>query len=214
MVYNNGMNTISYLKEIYGYGTPIFLKDIRIGGKSKTSIRKDLSRAVADGEINRDNRGVYYNDKKKDIPSSVSFLDVLKIKFIKNDYGFPGLDLDVYGYYSGYTFLNQIGISQQVPAIREIVTNKTSAKRLFKYDSYFALLRKGKIEINRFNYKALQFFDAFYLLDKDDIKDNLDLLKNYILKNLNKNDFEKYIHLYPSKIIKAIVESGLIDAFR
>lgn len=214
MVYNNGMNTISYLKEIYGYGTPIFLKDIRIGGKSKTSIRKDLSRAVADGEINRDNRGVYYFDEKKDIPSSVSFLDVLKIKFIKNDYGFPGLDLDVYGYYSGYTFLNQIGISQQVPAIREIVTNKTSAKRLFKYDSYFALLRKGKIEINRFNYKALQFFDAFYLLDKDDIKDNLDLLKNYILKNLNKNDFEKYIHLYPSKIIKAIVESGLIDAFR
>ena len=214
MVYNNGMNTISYLKEIYGYGTPIFLKDIRIGGKSKTSIRKDLSRAVADGEINRDNRGVYYFDEKKDIPSSVSFLDVLKIKFIKNDYGFPGLDLDVYGYYSGYTFLNQIGISQQVPAIREIVTNKTSAKRLFKYDSYFALLRKGKIEINRFNYKALQFFDAFYLLDKDDIKDNLDLLKNYILKNLNKNDFEKYIHLYPSKIIKAIVESCLIDDFR
>ena len=214
MVYNNGMNTISYLKEIYGYGTPIFLKDIRIGGKSKTSIRKDLSRAVADGEINRDNRGVYYFDEKKDIPSSVSFLDVLKIKFIKNDYGFPGLDLDVYGYYSGYTFLNQIGISQQVPAIREIVTNKTSAKRLFKYDSYFALLRKGKIEINRFNYKALQFFDAFYLLDKDDIKDNFDLLKNYILKNLNKNDFEKYIHLYPSRIIKTIVESGLIDAFR
>ena len=208
------MNTISYLKEIYGYGTPIFLKDIRIGGKSKTSIRKDLSRAVADGEINRDNRGVYYFDEKKDIPSSVSFLDVLKIKFIKNDYGFPGLDLDVYGYYSGYTFLNQIGISQQVPAIREIVTNKTSAKRLFKYDSYFALLRKGKIEINRFNYKALQFFDAFYLLDKDDIKDNLDLLKNYILKNLNKKKKKKYIHLYPSKIIKAIVESGLIDAFR
>ena len=208
------MNTISYLKEIYGYGTPIFLKDIRIGGKSKTSIRKDLSRAVADGDINRDNRGVYYFDEKKDIPNSISFLDVLKIKFIKNDYGFSGLDLDVYGYYSGYTFLNQIGISQQVPAIREIVTNKTSAKRLFKYDSYFALLRKGKIEINRFNYKALQFFDAFYLLDKDDIKDNFDLLKNYILKNLNKNDFEKYIHLYPSRIIKAIVESGLIDAFR
>lgn len=208
------MNTISYLKEIYGYGTPIFLKDIRIGGKSKTSIRKDLSRAVADGEINRDNRGVYYFDEKKDIPNSVSFLDVLKIKFIKNDYGFPGLDLDVYGYYSGYTFLNQIGISQQVPAIREIVTNKTSAKRLFKYDSYFALLRKGKIEINRFNYKALQFLDAINLLTEDEINANKDLLKEYIVNNIPRKEFEENKGFYSNKLINKLIKTGLIYAFR
>ena len=208
------MNTISYLKEIYGYGTPIFLKDIRIGGKSKTSIRKDLSRAVADGEINRDNRGVYYFDEKKDIPNSVSFLDVLKIKFIKNDYGFPGLDLDVYGYYSGYTFLNQIGISRQVPAIREIVTNKTSAKRLFKYDSYFALLRKGKIEINRFNYKALQFLDAINLLTEDEINANKDLLKEYIVNNIPRKEFEENKGFYSNKLINKLIKTGLIYAFR
>ena len=47
------MEIVQYLKDIYGYGTPIFLKDIRIGRKSKTAIRKELSRAVKDKKIIR-----------------------------------------------------------------------------------------------------------------------------------------------------------------
>ena len=54
------MRTVDYLKEVYGYDVPIFLKNIRIGGKSKTSIRKELSRAVDKGEIERESNGIYY----------------------------------------------------------------------------------------------------------------------------------------------------------
>ena len=208
------MNTISYLKEIYGYSTPIFLKDIRIGRKSKTAIRKELSRAVVKGEIIRDSQGVYYFDPKDGIPGAVSFEDVLEYRFIKDDCGIKGLDLNVYGYYTGYNFLNYLGISQQVPAVLEIVTNNTSCKRIFKYNGYTAILRKGKIIINRYNHKVLQFFDAFYLLSMEDIKQNKKLLENYIANNFSKKDFELYIDLYPSKVIKAIVEGGLIHAFR
>ena len=53
MLYNVAMNVVNYLKETYGYSVPIFLRDIRIGRKSKTAIRKELSRAVQKGEIVR-----------------------------------------------------------------------------------------------------------------------------------------------------------------
>lgn len=208
------MNTIDYLKEVYGYGVPIFLKDLRIGKKSQTSIRKDLSRAVQKGDIVRESHGVYFFDSKKDFPSNISFNEIVELRFIKNDYDIPGLNLDVYGYYTGLTFLNQIGLSQQVPAVIEICTNKTSCHRIFRCNGYRAEIKKGKIEINRYNYKALQFFDLFYLIGKEDIKKNYKLLNDYILKNLTKTDFEKYVGLYPNRILKLIVESGLIYAFR
>ena len=120
------MNTIDYLKETFGYSVPILLKNIRIGGKSKTAIRKELSRAVEEGTIVRESNGVYSLREDTDIPDCVSFESVVELKFIKNDYGFPGLNLDIYGYYSGQTFLNMIGVSQQVPAVLEITTNNTS----------------------------------------------------------------------------------------
>ena len=210
------MKVIEYLKEVYGYSVPIFLKDIRMGGKSKQAIRKELSRATQNGEIKRKSQGVYYLSETTILgtPSIVSFEKVLERKFIKDDYDIPGLELNIYGYYTGQTFLNQIGLSQQVPAKIEIATNNTSCKRLFNIGQRTAILRKGKITINRFNYRALQFFDAFHLLSEDEIKENYDLLFDYIRKYLNKSDFEQYIGLYSTRIMKLIVEGGLINAFK
>ena len=208
------MKVIDYLKEVYGYSVPIFLKDIRIGGKSKQAIRKELSRATGEGKIVRKSQGVYCFKENEQYIDRVTFESIVEKKFIKDDYGIPGLELNIYGYYSGQTFLNQIGISQQVPAIVEITTNNTSCKRIFSIGKRKAILRKGKITINRFNYRALQFFDVFYLLDKDEVKDNYDLLFNYIRKYLSKSDFEQYIGLYSFRIMKLIVEGGLINAFR
>lgn len=214
MSYNLVMNTINYLKETYGYGTPIFIKDIRIGGKSKSSIRKDLSRGVEKGLIVRKGQGIYCFKEEDSFVDGVTFEEILNKKYIKNDYGLPGLNIDVYGYISGLSFLNQIGISQQVPAVIDIVTNNTSCKRLFKLKNRVAILRKGKITINRFNYKALQFFDLFYYLDSEEVRENRKILVNYIQKNLTKVDFERYINLYPTKTIKLIVKEGFVDVFR
>ena len=212
--YNISMKTVDYLREIYGYGVPIFLKDIRIGRKSKTAIRKDLSRAVETGDISRKSQGIYYFSGKEGFPSTVSFDDIVYKKYISDDYGFTGLNLDVYGYYSGQTFLNQIGISQQVPAIVEITTNNTSCKREFVIGKRKAILRKGKTEINRFNYKALQFFEMFSYLSDDEVEENKELIEKYIANNLSRQDFERYIQLFGTRTIKIIVEKGFIHAFR
>lgn len=208
------MNTVSYLKEIYGYSVPIFLKDIRIGGKSKTSIRKDLSRAVENGSIIRKGQGIYCFKLEGEYSDTVSFENIIEHKYIKDDHGIPGLDLDIYGYHTGLTFLNNLGISTQVPAVLEVVTNNTSCTRTITIKNRKAIIHKGRIKIDRLNYKSLQFFDAFSLLHKEEILENKETLSSYISKHLSKESFEKYIGLYPNRVMKIIVESGLIHAFR
>ena len=187
------MNIVSYLKDIYGYGTPIFLKDIRIGRKSKTAIRKELSRAVKEKQIIRESHGVYYFEEEKEYSKIVTFEDIVTKKYIRDDFGIKGLEINTYGYYSGQTFLNHIGISQQVPAILEITTNNTSCKRLIEINGRKAIIKKTKTEINFQNWQILQFLEMFYLLDKDEVCDNKELLIKYIEKNFTKTDFTTYI---------------------
>lgn len=208
------MNIVQQLKDIYGYATPIFLKDIRIGRKSKTAIRKELSRAVEKGEIIRNSPGIYCFKEPNQIPK-ISFEDIVTNKYIKNDYDFPGLDLFIHGYYSGQTFLHMIGLSQQVPAVLEITTNNTSCKRTIEINGRKAILRKGRTEINRANYRILQFLDMLSsFMSEEEIKQNKSFLFEYINKNFTKKEFTEYIKLYSFRLLKIMTEEGLINAFR
>ena len=107
--------------------------------------------------------GIYYFKKKDDLNDTVSFEKIVTLKYIKNDYGFSGLDLDIYGYSTGLTFIHSIGLTTQVPAVLEIATNNTSCKREIKIKGRRAILYKPKTGINRFNYKSLQLF--LYLIN-------------------------------------------------
>lgn len=207
------MKTVDYLREVYGYGVPIFLKDIRIGKKSKTAIRQDLSRATKEGTISKKTNGVYYLQNKEENITNISFDDIITKKYIKDDFGFIGLDINIYGYITGEAFLTKLGISQQIPATLEIVTNKTSCKRVTNVGWRKIILRKPKVEVDHTNYQMLQFLDAFYYLSDDDVEENKELLKQYISKHLSKYEYVRYIKYYSLRINKLIVEKGLIYAF-
>ena len=208
------MEIVQYLKDIYGYGTPIFLKDIRIGRKSKTAIRKELSRAVKDKKIIRNSPGVYCFAEEGRF-QNVSFEDVIKRKYVKDDFGLTGLDIMIYGYYSGLTFAHMIGLSQQVPAIIEITTNNTSSKRTISFNGRKAIVKKGRTEITSQNYRILQLFDMLAsFITIDQIRENQRLLYNYIENNFTKNDLYTYIRYYKNKVMKILVEENLIEAFQ
>ena len=209
------MNVVNYLKETYGYAVPIFLKDIRIGRKSKAAIRKELSRAVQNGEIVRKSQGVYCFKDNDAYIDSVTFESIVDKKYVKDDFGFPGLDVvNTYGYYTGLTFQNQIGISTQVPAVIEIVTNNTSCKRTITIGKRKAIINKPKVEIDYRNYKILQFLDLINSLELKEIKDNYDTLTKYIKNNFTKKNLYDYLDLYPIKLQYLLIEGGLINAFR
>ena len=210
------MNIVNYLKQIYGYDNPIFVKDIRIGGRSKTAIREELSRAYKKGLIERESNGIYFLRSNKRFGSGVGFNQILDKKFIYADKIPDELkELYIEGYYSGLTFVNQIGISQQVPAIFEITTNKTSSKkRYFTSNGFMAIIRKGKVEINSQNYKYLQFLDMFHFVTLDEVKENKELICEYAKKiGFGKEVFRRFINLYGPKTMKKIVEGGILDAF-
>lgn len=214
--YNLSMNIVNYLTEIYGYDTPIFLKDIRIGRKSKAAVRQELCRATRNGELERKGNGIYFIRSKKEFGSGVTFDDILKNNFIYSKNAPVGFEeLFIEGYYSGMTFLNMIGISEQVPAIPEVTTNRTSSKkRFYKVGGSLAIIRKGKIPITFQNYLMLQFLDMFHFASKEDIQKNKELIKTYIKqKHLTKQQFTQLIGLYGQRTMKIIVEGGLFDAF-
>lgn len=212
------MKLIEYLKEVYGYDNPIILKDLRIGGKSKSAIRQELYRETKLGNIQSYGNGVYYFYKSKlDFMKPTLSLDkVLLKKYMKKGMDIDGLDINRIGYVSGFMFLNQIGISPQVPNFYEITTNNISCnKRTIYIRGIKVVLRKPKAEINFQNFKGLQFFDLFKLIDWEDLKNErkLNILKQYVSKNLRKNDL-KLLQLYSTETIKKITESGLIYDFR
>lgn len=214
------MDTIRYLKDIYGYDTPIFLKDIRIGRKSKTAIKQDLYRAYKSGEIKKEAPGIYYfEDKTSQFPDEgIAFEDIIEEKYIHDACpSFPEMAkaLLVKGYYTGHTFLNQIGISTQVPAIREITTNNTSSKkRTININGRSAIIRKSKTNVNPDNWEILQFLDMFHFLSMEEVRANRRLLNDYIdKKRFRRLDLERYIGLYGPSTVKKLTEGGIINAF-
>lgn len=210
-LYTFSVNTIAYLKEIYGCGNPIFLKDIRIGRKSKTAIRAELSRGVKQGLIRRESQGIYFFEKEKSFFSGILFEDILKKRYIKGKHVMPEYeDIDVYGYLSGITFLHLIGLTNQFPMVLEITTNNTSSKkREIHLCGQRAILRKGRVEINYQNAKILQFLDMFGFLSKEEISENRTKINQYAEKNGLRGAIKEYLPFYGFETVRKIVEGGI-----
>ena len=100
------MELIEYLTKTFGYNEPILLEEISFNNFSKSWINKQLAKYVETGELIRFDKGVYYVPKKTILgPSKLNPVKVIERKYINSKYG----------YYSGASFLNQLGLSTQVP---------------------------------------------------------------------------------------------------
>lgn len=94
--------------------------------------------------------------KKKSLlglSSVISSEKVAASKYIKhND--------EIIGYYSGHTFANQIGVSLQVPMVKEIISNKCSAiVRTVKLNKKNDLLRYA----DNFNSRVYKYISILEL---------------------------------------------------
>ena len=150
-----------YLVENYKPYEPILAADIDIGINGN-SLRPKLKELCDTGKLCRYEAGVYYLPGKVNLKglTPVSASTVARCKYVSQ----KG---KVKGYYSGYTFANQIGLSLQVPYVQEIVTNETSAKvREIDIGGQKFLIRKPKAFITEENCFVLQFLDFLSDIDK------------------------------------------------
>ena len=203
------MILIDYLLKKYGTNKPIITEELSIPEISYDNLRKQLSRYNSQGILEKYSQGVYYIPKETILGrSTLSIDDVINRKYITNGN-------DIYGFYSGLSFYNKLGISTQVPFVYEIVTNKEKSRvREITLKNQKIILRKPYVKINKNNYLENQFLDFINNANSNDLSDNIDVLKKYIKdNNLNKNVILDLITYYPSKTSKKLIESRLLYEF-
>lgn len=200
-----------YLIENFKPYEPIFTADIDIDMVGN-SLRPKLKELCDSGKLCRYVAGVYYLPGKMKLKglTPISASAVARSRYV-NRRG------KVRGYYSGYTFANQIGISLQVPYVQEIVTNEASAKvREIDIKGQKFIIRKPKAEVTEENVYTLQFLDFLSDIDKylDGSSENiLDKLEKLIRdEKITKELIDTYINLYPTKVYKNLYETGVVYA--
>ena len=200
-----------YLIENFKPYEPIFTEDIDIDMVGN-SLRPKLKELCDSGKLCRYEAGVYYLPGKMKLKglTPISASAVARSRYV-NRRG------KVRGYYSGYTFANQIGLSLQVPYVQEIVTNEASAKvREIDIKGQKFIIRKPKAEVTEENVYTLQFLDFLSDIDKylDGSSENiLDKLEKLIKdEKITKELIDTYISLYPTKVYKNLYETGVVYA--
>jgi len=197
----------------YGYNTPIFLKEVELEGVTQNNKRQIFARLQEKGLIEKYGWGVYYVPKQSTLlkKNQLDSNQVLHTKFIANGDS-------IKGYYAGLTFANQIGLTTQMPAIKEIVTNEESSKRrMVQIGKVKVITSKPRNHIADDNWEVLQFLDLINRINKIGIElndENDQKLRRFIAdKKLERNILDKYIGQYPAKVSKFLIERRLIDEF-
>lgn len=201
------MEIVSSLRNKYDINNPIFIEEIRFmfNNYSKIRVAQLIQEALNEGKLERFENGIYYIPTKTALGNStLSTIKVIEKKYIKND-------SEIYGFYCGISFMNNIGITAQVPNIYEVMTNNESTRvRKVKVKNQEVILRKSRVEVNKDNYITLQFLEFITSTNIEFLLKNKEKISKYFVKNVDKNQVIKFMTKYPSKTIKNLYELELL----
>jgi hypothetical protein len=203
---------LEYLKDKYSVNEPIFVSDIDLP-VTDTNLRQMFKVLCDNGKIMRYDTGIYYLKGTSRLKggTALSASEVARYKYISRNN-------QVNGYYSGYTFANQLGLTTQVPFTIEIVSNQASAKcREVSVKNQKIMLRKPRTHITSENCSILQLLDLLKDLEMyvdGDISDVAYRISVYVKElGLHRSEIDEYIGFYPDRIYKNIYETRLYNAF-
>lgn len=191
---------------------PILIEDIEklFPNKSRPWIDKAIRTLVNEKKIKRYSTGIYYIPRKTLFGDSVlSANKVIEKKYLSNDN-------DVYGYVTGVSLLNALGLTTQVPNSISIVTNNESSRgrnvTVGKQDLY---LIKAPTTITKKNYAVLQFLEAIKLIDLNDLDEieNNNLIRFITNNSITLKDISEYCNYFPDFVSKKILGGHLIELF-
>lgn len=201
------MNLYDYLCNEFGTNEPFFTIEINYKNYSKPWLYKELNKLCDEKKIIRYERGLYYIPTQTIFGTSI--LDPNKV--IIKKYIFDGFE--TIGYYSGITFLNQLGLTTQVPNVIEIFTNNEPSNiRETMIGRQRVLLRRARTIVNQSNVAVLSFLEMMNSMTSSFIDNEKKLIINrYIADNgITRKDITKYAPLFPDRAIRTLVESELI----
>ena len=202
-----------YLIDNYGYNEPIFLNDLSVEGISENAVRQSVKRLVASGFLERYDSGIYYIPKSGGLLGK-SYLDpsiVIMRKYIENN-------SNKYGYVTGLSFANQLGLTTQMPAIIEIVTNREATNgRTLMVGNQKVRVKKSAIPVSENNAELLQLLDSVGQAEKYTeltIEETVDVLITYMRKKkFTKKQLSDVSSVLTGATAKKLIEWGMIYEF-
>ena len=200
-----------YLVKTYGTNEPIFVSDITYGVMTKNNIRQQIMNYAAAGKLKRYDTGIYYIPKESIFKTAPT---LSQNSVIEKKYLYSGSVRC--GYISGINFANRIGLTTQVPASYEVVTNKASKDyREATLATAKIIIRKPRVTIDESNYKYLQFLDLLKDIDLYSELKGSELnnkIKTYMKKSgIQFQQLEQYLSLYPDKIFRNMYKAGVLN---
>lgn len=203
----------SYLMKNFGYNEPIFLNDLSIDGLSENAVRQSVKRLVANGFLERYDNGVYYIPKRGGLVEK-SYLDpylVMMRKYVRNK-------SETYGYITGISFANQLGLTTQMPAVIEIVTNREATNgRMIAVGNMMARIKKPAVPVSDNNAELLQFLDSIGQAEKYTeltMEETIDTMISYVKqKQFTKEQLSEVSSGLTGAVAKKLIEWGMIYEF-
>lgn len=203
----------TYLMENYGYNEPIFLNDLAIEGLSDNAVRQSVKRLVASGFLERYDNGIYYIPKRDGLLGK-SYLDpsmVIMRRYVQNK-------SEIYGYLTGISFANQLGLTTQMPAVIEIVTNREASNgRMITVGSQRVRIKKPAITVSDSNAELLQLLDTIGQAEKYTEltkEETIETLISYMRKKrFTKEQLSEVSSVLTGATAKKLIEWGMIYEF-
>lgn len=203
----------TYLMENYGYNEPIFLNDLAIEGLSDNAVRQSVKRLVASGFLERYDNGIYYIPKRDGLLGK-SYLDpsmVIMRRYVQNK-------SEIYGYLTGISFANQLGLTTQMPAVIEIVTNREASNgRMITVGSQRVRIKKPAITVRDSNAELLQLLDTIGQAEKYTEltkEETIETLISYMRKKrFTKEQLSEVSAVITGATAKKMIEWGMIYEF-
>ena len=203
----------TYLMENYGYNEPIFLNDLVIEGLSENAVRQSVKRLAASGFLERYDNGIYYIPKRGGLLGK-SYLDpsvVIMRKYVQNK-------SEIYGYLTGISFANQLGLTTQMPAVIEIVTNREASNgRMITVGSQRVRIKKPAITVSDSNAELLQLLGTIGQAEKYTEltkEETIETLISYMRKKrFTKEQLSEVSSVLTGATAKKLIEWGMIYEF-
>lgn len=200
------------LLERFGYDKPILVEDIvsLLSGMTRAAVYQNIDASMERGFLERHRRGVYYIPQNGVFGGTApSAEDVVERKYITDG-------SDVYGYYSGLTLENRVGVSARVPAVLEVTTNKASkwVREIEPFGGWRKIvIRKPRVEVDGGNVDALMFLDLITRRPPSSFDAYEFRSLQSLAKRAGRDRALEYARYYPGKTSKRLLESEACGVF-
>lgn len=153
----------------YPYNTPIYTEEIANQlaanfhlnlNNAKAVVNVIMPRIAENGQLLRYAKGVYYRAE-----NTVFGKTKLNPALINRD-RYLIKDGEIVGYETGAAFLNQIGLTTQIPKYKKFATNQFKHRGSRTDKKLQVIIRKPKTRVTRENYQYLQVLDAIENKDR------------------------------------------------